>query len=191
MKDLKDTINSLHLDNQLKTESIPNVDLYMDQVIQLFESTYEQSIRQNEKILTKTMINNYAKEKLFFPIQKKKYSKEHLMLINFIYQLKGGLSIQDIKIALTMFNQQFLEDKSFSIEAIYELYLNIQTENAIKFEKEVTDKFEDITLKLNEVEVSNVNQLESFYRLASAIHMSNMYRKVAEKIIDDLSKESL
>ena len=191
MKDLKDTINSLHLDNQLKTESIPNVDLYMDQVIQLFESTYEQSIRQNEKILTKTMINNYAKEKLFFPIQKKKYSKEHLMLINFIYQLKGGLSIQDIKVALTMFNQQFLEDKSFSIEAIYELYLNIQTENAIKFEKEVTDKFEDITLKLNEVEVSNVNQLESFYRLASAIHMSNMYRKVAEKIIDDLSKESL
>ena len=52
----------------------------------------------DEKVLTKTMINNYAKGKLFIPIKNKKYSKQHIMLINLIYQLKGALSINDIKI---------------------------------------------------------------------------------------------
>ncbi|MGA9232145.1 MAG: DUF1836 domain-containing protein, partial [Exiguobacterium oxidotolerans] len=93
-----DDDKSRPLDRQLQLDDIPNIDLYMDQVIQLFERTFEATTRtEGETILTKTMINNYAKKKLFFPVTNKKYTKNHLILISLIYQLKGTVSINDIK----------------------------------------------------------------------------------------------
>ena len=63
-------------DAQITLDDLPDIDLYMDQVIQIFENKLEKTKRnQDEKILTKTMINNYAKGKLFFPIKNKKYTK--------------------------------------------------------------------------------------------------------------------
>lgn len=74
-------IKQLHLERQLKLEDLPQVDLYMDQVIQLFQNVYGETLRNDsEKVLTKTMINNYSKGKLLFPIQNKKYTNEHLIL---------------------------------------------------------------------------------------------------------------
>ncbi len=70
---IKKQLEELHLENQLNAEEIPDLDLYMDQVIQLFESKFSSAKRYKEdKVLTKTMINNYAKAKLFFPIKNKK-----------------------------------------------------------------------------------------------------------------------
>ncbi len=192
MIDFKEIVQDLHFEQQLTIEDMPKVDLYMDQVIQLFETTYKQATRNPaEKVLTKTMINNYAKGKLLFPIQKKKYSSEHIMLINFIYQLKGGLSIQDIKIALANFNHNFTTDESFSIEDIYELYLSIQKENAACFEEALLAKHELVKNKIQSLQPINDTHTEAFLMLASAIQMSNMYRKVAEKIIDDLNDNEI
>ena len=63
--DILEILNSLHLESNIKLDEIPEIDLYMDQVIQLFESKLsEQKRNEDEKILTKTMINNYAKGKV-------------------------------------------------------------------------------------------------------------------------------
>ena len=95
--DTLEILNSLHLESNIKLDEIPEIDLYMDQVIQLFESKLsEQKRKEDEKILTKTMINNYAKGKLLLPIKNKKYSKEHIILMSLIYNLKGALSINEI-----------------------------------------------------------------------------------------------
>ncbi len=52
----------LKLEEQITLEDIPEIDLYMDQVIQLFESNLGSAKRTEEdKVLTKTMINNYSK----------------------------------------------------------------------------------------------------------------------------------
>ncbi len=84
----------------------------MDQVIQLFERTFEETTRStDETILTKTMINNYAKKKLFFPVTNKKYTKEHLILISLIYQLKSSFSINDIKTILAPLNEGIEQDQ--------------------------------------------------------------------------------
>ena len=99
--DILEILNSLKLGSNIKLDEIPEIDLYMDQVIQLFESKLsEQKRNEDEKILTKTMINNYAKGKLLLPIKNKKYSKEHIILMSLIYNLKGALSINDIKLSL-------------------------------------------------------------------------------------------
>ena len=98
-------LKSLHLEKQLTLDDLPQVDLYMDQVIQLFEGVYGETLRNSaEKVLTKTMINNYSKGKLLFPIKNKKYTNDHLILMSLIYQLKGGLSITDIKTSLDEIN---------------------------------------------------------------------------------------
>ena len=92
--DIIEILNSLPLESNIKLDEVPEIDLYMDQVIQLFESKLSNQKRNDdEKILTKTMINNYAKGKLLLPIKNKKYSKEHIILMSLIYNLKGALSI--------------------------------------------------------------------------------------------------
>ena len=59
---------------------IPGIDLYMDQVTTFMDSHLNTSKWLGEdKILTKTMINNYAKNKLLPPPEKKKYTKEQIM----------------------------------------------------------------------------------------------------------------
>ncbi|EKY27960.1 hypothetical protein HMPREF0216_01071 [Clostridium celatum DSM 1785] len=62
LMDINEILNGLILENNIKLDEIPEIDLYMDQVIQLFESKLSaQKRNEDEKILTKTMINNYAK----------------------------------------------------------------------------------------------------------------------------------
>ncbi|MFL6558324.1 MAG: DUF1836 domain-containing protein, partial [Bacillus sp. (in: firmicutes)] len=65
MENMNQIIEHLGIEASLTLEEIPKIDLYMDQVIQLFESKFNGTKRnEDEKILTKTMINNYAKGKL-------------------------------------------------------------------------------------------------------------------------------
>lgn len=100
--DKKDMLNSI-LDSisridYIKPEDIPNIDLYMDQVTTFMEEGLERTKRySNDKILTKTMINNYAKNNLLPPPVKKKYTREHMLMLIFIYYFKNLLSIKDIE----------------------------------------------------------------------------------------------
>lgn len=178
MGKLTDVLNELHLDNQLTPDKIPSIDLYMDQVIQLFERTFESSTRnEEEKVLTKTMINNYAKGKLLFPIQQKKYSKEHLLLISLIYQLKGTLSINDIKTTLSGVNEQ-IED--IDLESFYKEFLTVAADNVKQGQTDIGSRIEDITVRTGEL--SHVMQI------LALVHMSNLYRKTAEKLVDQLAE---
>ena len=82
----------------IHTEDIPGIDLYMDQVTTFMETHLSQGKRHEEdKILTKTMINNYAKNDLLPPPVKKKYSREHMLMLIFVYYYKNLLSIGDIQ----------------------------------------------------------------------------------------------
>ncbi|MEE1313334.1 MAG: DUF1836 domain-containing protein [Lachnospiraceae bacterium] len=103
-------------------EDIPNIELYMDQVTTFMDRQLEGCKRTPEdKILTKTMINNYSKNHLLPPSNKKKYSKEHIILLIYIYYLKNFLSISDIKNLLTPLTELFYdkENPSISFEEIY------------------------------------------------------------------------
>ena len=71
-KEINKIIETLKLDEVIEPQSIPNLDMYMDQVITLIEEKLAHTKRNEEdKLLTKTMINNYAKDKLLMPAKKK------------------------------------------------------------------------------------------------------------------------
>jgi hypothetical protein len=183
MKKINELINELGLESNLQIDDIPEIDLYMDQVIQLFENKYSGSKRnEEEKVLTKTMINNYAKGKLFFPIKNKKYSKEHIILISLIYQLKGALSISDIKSTLGGVNEKVVK-KEIDLEAFYNSYLHIHTKNLESFHEEIKQHSEEVSEGIGEMDDP---QLEQILLIASLANISNMYRRAAEKLIDGL-----
>ena len=77
---------------------IPEVDLYMDQVLAFMNDHLKYSARdpEHDRILTKTMINNYVKNGILMAPDKKKYSPEHMMILMMIFYLKSFLSIEDI-----------------------------------------------------------------------------------------------
>ena len=105
----------------VKPEDIPNIDLYMDQVTTFMEAQLAHSKRyKDDKILTKTMINNYTKNHLLPPPDKKKYSRDHILLMIFIYYFKNFLPISDIKTILgPLTDKYFHKDADLNLEAIY------------------------------------------------------------------------
>jgi DNA-binding transcriptional MerR regulator len=178
---LEKNIEELNLLDNIELKEIPEIDLYMDQVIQLFESKLDNYKRtQEDKILTKTMINNYVKGKLLMPVTKKKYTKEHIILMSIIYQLKGGLSISDIKDVVECVVTSFADNKEINLDGIYNSYLAMNTKNAYDFQKEV----ESIENKMKNDFVSDEKE-QDVIMVTTLINKANMYRRLAEKIIDN------
>ncbi|MEH7343122.1 DUF1836 domain-containing protein, partial [Bacillus sp. JJ1532] len=189
MENLQKMIESLNLNSQISLNEIPDIDLYMDQVIQLFENKFSSTKRnEDEKILTKTMINNYAKGKLLFPIKNKKYSKEHLILISFIYQLKGALSINDIKETLSGLNERVMM-QNLNIDCFYESFLHLTEKNIHAFKEEIEQKGKNVNEEISELKETEATKLEKTLMIASLAHMSNLYRRAAEKVVDELVAE--
>ena len=93
---LQTILQSLEKVEYIKSEDIPNIDLYMDQVLTFMDRKLRSAVRPQtqERVLTKTMINNYAKNDLLPPPVKKKYSKEHVLMLIFIYYYKGVIPMR-------------------------------------------------------------------------------------------------
>lgn len=111
--------------NYIKPGDVPNIDLYMDQVTTFMDEHLSDIKRhEDDKILTKTMINNYTKNNLLPPPVKKKYSKEHIYVLTFIYYLKNILSISDIQKLLNPLTDKFFNtDGVPALDTIYkEIY---------------------------------------------------------------------
>ena len=95
---IQDILKRLDTLSYIRPEEIPGIDLYMDQVTTFMDEHLKNTKRYPEdKVLTKTMINNYAKNNLLPAPNKKKYSREHILLLIFIYYFKNILSINDIE----------------------------------------------------------------------------------------------
>lgn len=188
MDKINELISALEPGNQLTLEEIPDLDLYMDQVIQLFEKKFSSSKRNDdEKVLTKTMINNYAKGKLLFPIKNKKYSKEHLILISLIYQLKGALSINDIKTVLDRINAR-IHEEDFELEPLYNSFLHLSGLNATRFIEDIKECASEVKEEAAQMKEQDSNHLEQVLLVASLVNMSNLYRRAAERLVDEMGQ---
>ena len=113
-------LQSLEKVEYIKSEDIPNIDLYMDQVLTFMDRKLRSAVRPQteDRILTKTMINNYAKNDLLPPPVKKKYSKEHVLLLIFIYYYKGIIPMNEIQTLLKPLTVRYFQnDRSLTWRA--------------------------------------------------------------------------
>lgn len=146
--DIEDLLNSIKgsLDRieYIRADDIPDIDLYVDQVTTFMESHLKNTTRDPgvDKILTKTMINNYAKNDLIPPPSKKKYSKDHVLLLIFIYYYKGILSISDIQELLEpITNRYFQNGEAYDLARVYEEVFGLEREQTDVLKADVEEKF--------------------------------------------------
>lgn len=175
--------NISHID-YMKLDDIPNIPLYMDQVTTLMNEKLEGSKRyEDDKILTKTMINNYAKNNLLPPPLKKKYDKEHVLVLIFIYYFKNILSIKDIETLLSPITENyFSKDKDFNITDIYDEVLHLEKDYLKVLQEDVRNSFK----KSQETFTDTENPDQKFLQIFSFICILSFDVYVKKQIIEEL-----
>ena len=168
----------------IELSDIPNIDLYMDQVTTFFDDKLENwKLEDDDKILTKTMINNYAKADILFPPIKKKYSKEHMVLLIIIYHLKQILSLNDIHTVLSPIIQKKIQ-KDFDSNNLFDLYeqfLLIQNNEFKSFEKDFSKTVNEL---FDKSDIDNGKNYTLLLIIIINLVISSNIRKVfAEKLI--------
>ncbi|WP_195268224.1 DUF1836 domain-containing protein [Eubacterium sp. 1001713B170207_170306_E7] len=181
-----DLIDSLQLDSQVPIKDIPDLDLYMDQLITLFEKYLAPTKRRpDDKLLTKTMINNYTKNKLLSPAQKKKYTVDHVLLMLLIYQLKQVTSMEDIK---TLFS--FLKDGEAinheKLQFVYQKFLDSQAGQLSALKDETRRIAENAKEK---TAGSGMEPTDSILMCLLLFQQSLHYKRLAEKLLDEMTSD--
>ncbi|TCK90638.1 uncharacterized protein DUF1836 [Natranaerovirga hydrolytica] len=187
LKTIKDlTDDWMNLD-YITTKDIPNIDLYMDQVTTFMDEHLSKMKRnEDDKILTKTMINNYSKNNLLPPSNKKKYSKDHMIFLVFIYYFKNVLSITDIQKLLEPMADSFFgnDNQTLTLEEIYDMIFSLQKEHIADMKDDMMKKID-----LSREAFSDINGKENetlfLFGLISLLNFEAYMKKhLAEKLID-------
>lgn len=172
-------------------EQLPSIDLYMDQVTTFMDRYLASGKRhEDDKLLTKTMINNYTKNKILPSPNKKKYSADHMVQLIFIYYLKGFLSISDINTLLTPLSDQYFGDEKDSLLDIYskifEAVLPAQIDHLADSLMEDYKKSTEIFLDYPEKD----RQYLQLFSLVSFLSLDvYMKKRIVETIIDEMKKD--
>ena len=140
LQELMDFLDSL---TRIHASDIPGIDLYMDQVTTFMDSHLSASGRADgETVLTKTMINNYAKNRLFPPPVKKKYSENHIIMLILIYYFKNVISFHDIEQLLSPISERHFDKGSVpELSALYEEIFSLEEEQRRRLKEDVRAKF--------------------------------------------------
>ena len=185
LKALMDCLDGL---THVKPEQIPDIDLYMDQVTTFMESQLGSTRRHGEdKILTKTMINNYAKNNLLPPPVKKKYSKEHVLVLIFIYYFKNILSIKDIETLLKPLTEKYFHNgEDFDITSVYEEVCSLEKSRIDHLAKDIAKIYSTSAETFQDAPEEDRESLQLFSFICSLAFDVYVKKLLMEKLIDQL-----
>ena len=184
---LQDMLANLTQLNYIEPETIPNIDLYMDQVTTFMNQHLAGSKRYEEdKILTKTMINNYAKNHLLPPPVKKKYSREHVLVLIFIYYFKSMLSIKDIDTLLhPVLEKYFQTDSELDLTSIYKEVFSLSDTQLAKLREDLSSSSAAALQTFTDVKDPKERDfLQLFSFLCTLSFDVYMKKQLIEKLID-------
>ncbi len=186
---LNSILASLNRIENIKLEDIPNIDLYMDQLTTFMEEKLRKTTRypNEDKVLTKTMINNYAKNDLLPPPVRKKYSKDHLILLIFIYYFKNILSINDIQTLLSPVKERFhtSDTDDLTLSDIYSV-LNDQDMQEVEAVKEdVTRKYHMAQEAFTDAPEEMKDKMQMFSFISLLSYDVYVKKLIIEKLLDN------
>ncbi len=190
---LSEILEDLKKIDYVRPEDIPNIDLYMDQITTFMDSQLEASKRhENDKILTKTMINNYAKNDLLPPPEKKKYSKEHVLTLIFIYYFKSILSISDIQSILNPITDKYFgKDGNYSLEDIYKEVFGLEHQETLSIMKDLVKKLNISMKTFPDATSEDAELLRTFSFICMLSYDVYVKKTIIEKLIDHAASENV
>ena len=164
-------------DADLRAAEIPAIDLYVDQITSLTSDKLKEGAeRFHDRVLTKTMINNYSKDGLISPIKGKKYSKEQILQMLLVYSMKNTLSIGEIKqilqgvYALPAYNTAMLE-------SVWERFLDIK-------EKERNQAWEEVQDFIGTHSLDTHDDSDFLTLILSLAAMSSYFKSIAQALLE-------
>ena len=176
--------------NYIHSRDIPNIELYMDQVTTFMDQHLSHGKRRDEdKILTKTMINNYAKNNLLPPPVKKKYSRDHLILLAFIYYFKGFLSIGDIQVLLSPLSEKYFTEEHDELDKIYNEIVKMERLQLVDLFKEIPVRAELAGKSFKNVSEGERDYLQLFSFICMLSFDVYVKKQMIEQIIDEMRED--
>ena len=186
---LQDLFAYLDRQTHVQPEEIPNIDLYMDQVTTFMEEHLKNTRRYEEdKVLTKTMINNYAKNNLLPPPVKKKYSKEHMLMLIFIYYFKNILSISDIQTLLGPITEKYFKSVTEKdMTYIYQEVFSMEQSQIRYLEKDLMRRFKSAREIFEDADPEDKEFLHQFSFICLLSFDVYMKKMIIENMIDHMN----
>ena len=180
-------------------EEIPKIDLYMDQVLTFMTERLKRTARKSDadKLLTKTMINNYVKNKVMIPHVKKKYGRDHILLLMVIYYMKSFLSIDDIRKIVGPVSDKYARPTTKSVEElvgrkhrysmtdVYTEIFKYVAEDVERFPAEVgriLDETENAFIEAPEEDREMLRRFNVICQLSADIYLRKL---LIEKLLDE------
>ena len=187
---LQSILDSLDRIDYIRPDDIPDIELYMDQVTTFMDNRLKTAARNPEvdKILTKTMINNYAKNDLLPPPVRKKYSREHMLLLIFIYYFKGILSISDIQTVLKPITDRFFAgNEGLKLETIYNEVFSLERDEVEVMKQDVVRKYHKAQETFSDAATEDQEFLQTFSFICMLSFDVYVKKMLIEKLIDSCS----
>lgn len=189
---LQDAMSYLDSLTRVNPSDIPSIDLYMDQVTTFMDTHLSGYKRSGEdKILTKTMINNYAKNNLLPPPEKKKYTKNHILLLIFIYYFKNVLSFNDIEQLFSPISERhFAEGSNPELSDLYNEIFSLEREQRQRLKDDVMAKFQAASETFQDAEGEEQEYLRLFAFICELAFDVYLKKQMIEILTDQLRSES-
>ena len=180
-------------------EEIPKIDLYMDQVLTFLGERLRRTARKSDadKLLTKTMVNNYVKNKVMIPPVKKKYGRDHILLLMVIYYMKSFLAIDDIRKIVGPVSDKYARPTTKSVEQlvgrkhrysmsdVYTEVFNYVAEDVKRFPDEVgkiLDETDNAFINAPEEDREMLRRFNVICQLSADIYLRKL---LIEKLLDE------
>ncbi len=195
-KTLEEAMKSLDYMETISPDEFPTIDLYMDQVTTFMERKLRMLMRNpsGDKILTKTMINNYAKNDLIPPPIKKKYSREHMFALLFVFYFKSFLSISDIQTLLEPMMETYFDRKNdcgYSVEDIYGEILKMGRGARAELKEEMLEKYRKAEGAYENAPEETRDYLRKFAFICELGYDIFLKKNMIERMIDDMAEERM
>ena len=184
----RDIVKKMKAIDYIDPDIIPDIELYMDQVTTFMDTHLGACKRSDEdKVLTKTMINNYTKNDVLPPPVKKKYSKDHMCLLILLYYFKNVLSIDDIQKIFHPLKEMFYDNENtIGIDKIYSEIFTMEKQMIDSLTKDVLRRFKSSQGIFPDIEDEKQSDyLSRFAFICLLSYDAYLKKQMVERLIDE------
>lgn len=171
----------------LLPDEMPEVELYMDQVVSLLNKELAVYKEKEQDVFTKSMVSNYVKHKVLPKPENKKYNKEHMVILNMIFQLKSIFQMDEMKVLFKSFveNHESILEEQYDMEGLYDSLLRSQDKEILQMTNQIHEDIEYVKAVMEEMGTSDDDAHEIMGVILILAIQSNAYRLMARKLLNE------
>ena len=171
-------------------KSVPEIDLYIDQMVSCLNSELSLYAKNGEGPITKGIVSNYTKHKMIPGPEGKRYTKDHCIFMLLVYYLKGCFSMDQVQRLMKpiLSNYDSAWDDNVDMQAYYKEILAAVRKSEEDFSEQLQERI--LANKKFLADRGSDDDISELILLITMLIMrSNEERYMAEKLLDEYFPE--